>query len=237
MAQEQALGAYLVIQKGSLVGKRVELWKECTTIGRSRDSDIFLEDITVHRKQASILTTHAGGYVLRDDHGSGDSFVNGRPIREQLLNSGDQLSFGSTQMTFYANEGTRPFQLPSSRGRELQIGKVLDPQASAIARLQVAGPHSSVQSIELLAGMTIGRSRECDIFLEDLAVSRHHATIQELGQREFEIVDNSSATGTFINGQPVKRHTLREGDVIQIGMTSFTFCVTRPSGSPSLEKG
>ena len=29
------------------VGKRVELWKQCTTIGRSRDSDIFLEDIAV----------------------------------------------------------------------------------------------------------------------------------------------------------------------------------------------
>ncbi len=236
MTQEQAPGAYLVIQKGALVGKRVELWKECTTIGRSRDSDIFLEDIAVHRKQASILITRAGGYVLRDDHGSGDSFVNGRPISEQPLNSGDQLYFGNTQMTFYANEGTRPFQLPSSRGRELQIGKVLDPQASAIARLQVVGPHSNVQSIELLTGMTIGRSRECDIFLEDLAVSRHHATIQELAQRQYEIVDNRSATGTFINGRPVQRHTLQEGDVIQIGMTSFTFCVTHPSGSPSLEK-
>jgi pSer/pThr/pTyr-binding forkhead associated (FHA) protein len=215
-------GAYLVIQKGSLVGKRVELWKECTTIGRRRDSDIFLEDIAVHRKQASIIYTSMG-YVLRDDHGSGDSFVNGRSVTEQLLNSGDQLLFGNTQMIFYASEGTKPFQLPSSRGRELLIGKALEPPSSAIARLQFTNPQSSVRSIEVLPDMTIGRSRECDIFLEDLAVSRLHATIKECAHGEYEIVDNCSATGTFVNGYPVKRHRLQEGDMIQIGNTKFNF--------------
>ncbi|GCE13750.1 FHA domain-containing protein [Tengunoibacter tsumagoiensis] len=226
MTQEQNSTAYLVIQKGSLVGKRIELWKECTTIGRSRDSDIFLEDISVHRKQARILLTHAG-YLLHDDHGSNDSFVNGHSITEQVLNSGDQILFGNTQMTFYANEGTRPFQLASSRGKELHIGKTLDPQATVIARLHLANPSSSVQSIELLPQMTIGRSRECDIFLEDVTVSRHHATIAEIYHGSFEIIDNRSATGTFINGKPIKRAQLQEGDVVQIGVNEFTFRSSR----------
>jgi pSer/pThr/pTyr-binding forkhead associated (FHA) protein len=214
--------AYLVIQKGPLVGKRVELWKECTTIGRRRDSDIFLEDIAVHRKQASIIYTSMG-YVLHDDHGSGDCFVNGCPVTEQLLKSGDQLLFGNTQMIFYASEGTKPFQLPSSRGRELLIGKAPEPSSSAIARLQFTNPQSHVRSIEVLPDMTIGRSRECDIFLEDLTVSRLHATIKEYAYGEYEIVDNRSATGTFVNGHPVKCHRLQEGDIIQIGNTKFNF--------------
>ncbi|HET7640327.1 MAG TPA: FHA domain-containing protein, partial [Ktedonobacteraceae bacterium] len=83
MAQEPISAAYLVIQQGPQAGKRVEIWKDRTTIGRSRECDIFLEDISVHRKQASIIYTNAG-FVLRDDHGSGDSIVNGRPVREQL---------------------------------------------------------------------------------------------------------------------------------------------------------
>src|SRR6267143_3735155 len=107
MSQEYTSSAYLLIQQGPQAGKRVELWKDCTVIGRSRECDIFLEDIAVHRKQASILRSPVG-YVLRDDHGSGDSFVNGRSIKEQVLNSGDQLLFGSTQLIFYASEGTRP---------------------------------------------------------------------------------------------------------------------------------
>ncbi len=225
MSQEYTL-AYLVIQKGPLLGKRVELWKECTTIGRSRDCDIFLEDITVHRKQASILRV-ATGYTLRDDHGSGDSFVNGRPVKEQPLNSGDQLLFGNTQLTFYANEATRPFQLPSSRGRELLIGKALDPQTSAIARLDLTNAHTGQRSVELLPEMTIGRSRNCNIFLEDLAVSRLHATIRELPNGEYELTDNRSATGTFVNGRATRNCILHEGDQVQIGSTTFTFRISR----------
>ncbi len=163
MTQDNTLGAYLVIQKGTLPGKRVELCKECTTLGRSRDCDIFLEDITVHRKQARILRSDMG-YLLRDDHGSGDSFVNGSPVKEQLLNNGDQLLFGDTHLTFFTNEGTRPFQLPTSRGRELHIGKTVDPTASVIARLDLNGARSNIRSIELLSEMSIGRSRNCDIF-------------------------------------------------------------------------
>jgi pSer/pThr/pTyr-binding forkhead associated (FHA) protein len=223
MKQDYSSGAYLVIQKGSLLGKRVELWKECTTIGRSRDCDIFLEDIAVHRKQASILLS-PGGYVLRDDHGSGDSFVNGRSIKEQLLNNGDQLLFGNTQLIFYASEGTRPFQLPSSRGRELHVGKTPDPHPTMIARLFPLSSRSGlIQGIEVLPEMTIGRSRDCDIFLEDLAVSRLHATIRELSTGDYEIVDNRSATGTFVNGRAVGRCQLSNGDQLQIGVNRFVF--------------
>ncbi|GAC1648367.1 MAG: hypothetical protein NVS4B12_16690 [Ktedonobacteraceae bacterium] len=221
MTEEQTTGAYLVIQMGP-VGKRVELWKDCTTIGRSRDCDIFLADIAVHRKQASIVWTIAG-HVLRDDNGSNDSFVNGQPVQEQLLNNGDQLLFGNSQITFHANEGTRPFQLPVSRGRELHIGKAPDAQPSVSARLELMSGHVVVRSIELLDAMTIGRSSESDVFLEDLAVSRLHATINELPNGEYEVVDNRSATGTRINGHTVKRYVLHDGDMLQIGASTFTY--------------
>lgn len=222
MPKEQSSNAYLVIQKDSFVGKRIELWKACTTIGRSRDSDIFLEDIAVHRKQASILYGN-GQYMLRDDHGSGDSFVNGKAIGEQVLNHGDQLLFGGTNITFYISEGTQPFQLPSSRGRELHIGKVPDTQTTTPARLQLAQGSNSMHDVELLSIMTIGRSRTCNIFLEDLTVSRLHATIKEVDQGNYEIVDHHSATGTFVNGQAITHTILNEGDTIQIGNTQFTF--------------
>ncbi len=221
MTEEQPTGAYLVIQMGP-VGKRVELWKDSTTIGRSRECDIFLSDIAVHRKQASIIWTIAG-YVLRDDNGSSDSFVNGRAVKEQLLNNGDQLLFGNSKITFHANEGTRPFQLPVSRGRELHIGKLPDTHAQTLARLELMNGHSVVRSIELFNGMTIGRSSECDVFLEDLAVSRIHVKIKERPDGEYEIVDNRSATGTRVNGRAVKHNVLHDGDMVQIGASTFTF--------------
>ena len=225
MAQEPpeyATIAYLVIQQGPQAGKRVEIWKDRTTIGRSLDSDIFLEDLTVHRKQASIVRT-AAGFVLYDDHGKGDSFVNGISVTEHLLKDGDQLLFGDTRLTFFGHEGTRPFQLASSRGRELHIMKSSEPNSSAIAKLDLASVRGATHSFDLLPEMTIGRSRECDIFLEDLAVSRLHATIHQLPDGGYEIEDHRSATGTFVNGMRITRYRLLEGDLVQVGSSRLTF--------------
>ena len=222
MEQEQILPAYLVIQQGPQAGKRVEIWKDCTTIGRSRECDIFLEDIAVHRKQARIVYT-AAGYALCDDHGSGDSFVNGRPVKEKLLRDGDELLFGNTRLTFYSHEATREFPRPSSRGRELHKRKAVDPNASAIAKLDFRNAQGAPRSFELHPEMTIGRSHECDIFLEDLAVSRLHATIRQLPDGGYELEDHHSVSGTLINGRVVTRCRLNEGDIVQIGQSTLTF--------------
>ena len=220
--QEYTTAAYLIIQEGPRAGKRLEIWKDLTTIGRSRDCDIFLEDISVHRKQASIVRTTTG-FVLRDDHGKGDSFVNGQSIKEQLLKHGDQLLFGNTKLVFYGNEGTRPFQLASSRGHELHVMKRADPNSSAIANFDLTTMRGTMRSYELLPEMTIGRSRECDIFLEDLAVSRLHATIHQLPDGGFEIEDHRSATGTYVNGLRITHYRLLEGDIVQVGSNMLTF--------------
>lgn len=219
---EQPTSAYLVIQQGPRGSRRMELWKDCTTIGRSRDCDIFLEDIAVHRKQASILFT-ANGYVLRDDHNHGDCFVNEQPVREHLLAEGDVMRFGNTKITFYGHEGTRPFQLATSRGRESLQGKKTDPNASAIAKLELSNIRGPIRSFELLNEMTVGRSRDCDIFLEDLAVSRLHATIREMNDGSYEIEDHRSAAGTYVNGMRITRYRLIDGDVVQIGLNRLTF--------------
>jgi pSer/pThr/pTyr-binding forkhead associated (FHA) protein len=225
MAQEPpeySTAAHLIIQEGPRAGKRLEIWKDLTTIGRSRDCDIFLEDISVHRKQASIKRT-ASGYVLRDDHGKGDSLVNGQSVKEQLLKHGDQLLFGNTKLAFYGNEGTRPFQLATSRGHELHVMKHADPNSSAIANFDLTTIRGTMRSYEVLPEMTIGRSRDCDIFLEDLAVSRIHATIHQLPDGGFEIEDHHSATGTFVNGLRITHYRLLEGDVVQVGSNRLTF--------------
>lgn len=220
--QEYTTTAHLIIQEGPRAGKRLEIWKDLTTIGRSRDCDIFLEDISVHRKQASILRT-VTGFVLRDDQGNGDCFVNGQSVREQFLKHGDQLLFGNTRLVFYGNDGTRPFQLASSRGHELHVMKRADPGNSTIANFDLMTFRGTLRSYEVLAEMTIGRSRECDIFLEDLAVSRLHATIHQLPDGGFEIEDHRSATGTFVNGMRITSYRLLEGDNVQIGSNRLTF--------------
>jgi pSer/pThr/pTyr-binding forkhead associated (FHA) protein len=220
---DQQPTAHLVMKQGPQMGKRVELWKEVTTIGRSRECDIFLEDLTAHRKQASILRTDQG-YLLRDDHGSGDSLVNEQSITSHLLVDGDVLCFGNTRLTFYGHEGTRPFQLASSRGQERKLLRKTDPDTSSIAKLDLANGRGTIGSYDLReVETTIGRSRECNIFLEDLAVSRLHATIRQVTDGGYEIEDRGSATGTFVNGMRITRYHLIEGDIVHIGASHLKF--------------
>jgi hypothetical protein len=74
--------------------------------------------------------------------------------------------------------------------------------------------------------LSIGRSRESDIFLEDLAVSRLHASIVNMGNGSYALKDEGSANGTKVNGQLVNKfqtYPLQEGDRIQLGQTVLIF--------------
>lgn len=71
--------------------------------------------------------------------------------------------------------------------------------------------------------ITIGRSRESDVFLEDLAVSRTHTSINRQPNGRYLLHDENSANGTLVNGQRVSDHVLEDGDKIQVGQTLLVF--------------
>jgi predicted component of type VI protein secretion system len=62
---------------------------------------------------------------------------------------------------------------------------------------------------------TLGRTSDNDIVLTGHGVSKHHATIRKVGDA-FELTDNHSVNGVFVNGKRIRRHTLRYWDEIQI---------------------
>ena len=69
---------------------------------------------------------------------------------------------------------------------------------------------------------TIGRSPDCDVFLDDVTVSRRHAVLVDEGGR-FSIEDQGSLNGTFVNHARVDRIELENGDEVQIGKYRLTF--------------
>lgn len=84
----------------------------------------------------------------------------------------------------------------------------------------VRGPQTGID-IALKEGVsTIGRDPQCDIFLNDMTVSRNHATI-EVGPKGCIIRDSKSFNGTWVNDRMEETCLLRAGDVIQIGV----FCL------------
>jgi hypothetical protein len=72
-------------------------------------------------------------------------------------------------------------------------------------------------------GTTIGRSPECGVFLDDVTVSRKHAVLQKRDDGRWEIQDQGSLNGTFVNRERVESAPLEDGDEIQIGKYRLTF--------------
>ncbi len=72
----------------------------------------------------------------------------------------------------------------------------------------------------------IGRSRENELVLDDISISRRHAEIQRGPEGTFTILDRGARNGICVNGQPVQKRTLREGDMIEIGDMALRFTET-----------
>ncbi|HEV8460965.1 MAG TPA: FHA domain-containing protein [Gaiellaceae bacterium] len=68
----------------------------------------------------------------------------------------------------------------------------------------------------------IGRSPDCEIFLDDVTVSRNHAVLIEQNGR-FSVEDQGSLNGTFVNRNRIDSAPLEEGDELQIGKYRMTF--------------
>ena len=68
----------------------------------------------------------------------------------------------------------------------------------------------------------IGRSRECDIQIDDPSASRRHAEVRQEGTA-YWIVDLDSTNGLEVNGMRTQRAKLDHGDKITIGSTDIAF--------------
>ena len=69
---------------------------------------------------------------------------------------------------------------------------------------------------------TIGRHKNNDICIDNLAVSGHHAQILKILDDCF-IEDLNSSNGSYVNGNLVKKHALKDGDDIRIGKHELRF--------------
>lgn len=72
--------------------------------------------------------------------------------------------------------------------------------------------------------ISIGRSRVCEIRLDDLTVSSQHCRIIPESERHI-LYDLGSTNGTLVNGKKVQKQTLQDGDVIKVGHTQFLYKV------------
>ena len=94
--------AMLIIHRGPNRGERFLLDSPDSSIGRSGDNDVVLDDVIVSRKHANIR--RAGERFELIDLGSlNGTYVNNNSIARATLTSGDEIQFGKFHMLFVQN--------------------------------------------------------------------------------------------------------------------------------------
>ena len=102
------------------------------------------------------------------------------------------------------------------------VSEIQSSQGEKARILIPRGSHKGSRFLITAEGASIGRSAESEIFLDDVTVSRTHATVLKNG-KDFVLKDAGSLNGTYINNVSISEHTLVSGDEFQIGKFHLLF--------------
>ena len=202
----RAADAQLVVTAGHANRRAMPMGRHGLLIGRDTICDLVLAEPRASTRHARITRTPQG-YTITDLGSMNGTFVNGQPIARAMIQPGDTIRIGHTELSFQAG------------------GMVSPPRDQALAHLVLAQEGIAPRRYPIHgAGVTVGRDPSCHICLADPTVSRQHARIEVHGSQHI-LTDLDSTSGTFVSGRQVSQHTLRPGDDIRIGKTHLRFMI------------
>jgi signal transduction histidine kinase len=109
----------LIVTKGADEGKQFDLTEERMGAGRDASNRIRLHDTEVSRRHAEFVRS-ADGYRLLDVGSANGTYVNNQSIRDVLLQPGDRVQIGQTQLV-YSVVGARTPELPDDLADRISL--------------------------------------------------------------------------------------------------------------------
>lgn len=145
--------------------------------------------------------------------------INGSIVeKNEALKPGDEFTVGNDRFLI---EDPKQNRKPAAQAVDVQTDWTLKASNTALAN----------KSFIIQGSQTLGRSKECDICLNVVHLSRRHAQIT-VKDNYLQVDDLNSSNGTYVNGKRVNSAQVRAGD--EIGFDTLKFSVIGPSNS--LEK-
>jgi pSer/pThr/pTyr-binding forkhead associated (FHA) protein len=148
----------------------------------------------------------------------------GNPLRGQTSAEGSSETTSTLSISgieAYEAEMTGQ-QAKPSLSPEAQAAVDALPPGSALLIVR-RGPNSGSRFLLDSEATTAGRHPQCDIFLDDVTVSRRHVEFRRRPEGGFTASDLGSLNGTYINREPIDAAVLAAGDEVQIGKYRLVF--------------
>ncbi len=221
-AQIEAWGVLEIRAPGGLEHE-VRLTDETVTIGRDSENAVVLDDDHVSRRHARIERDDAGCSIidLGSANGTRIAAEELEPRVPHTLSDGVSSTIGPFRLTLRIS----PERVAAASETPAEAGATIaTPTAgpTVIARpaerLVVSTPSGTTEVALKGELLTLGRSSDCDVVIDDSVVSRHHADLCRVAGG-WEISDAGSLNGLTLDGKKVQSHRLNDGDVIAISDT------------------
>lgn len=181
--------ASLLVIEGADQGKRFDLEARPTALGRDGSNPIRLHDNEISRRHAEIRPLDEHAYRVVDLGSANGTFINGRPIDQAVLKSGDQLRLGRTLLLY--TEGSPPASRDLTERVDL-LGRASPEDRSAIIRSIPAGEGSRVlQAPESVGEWLKARLANLAVMYQTTQAVSHILDTDELLPRILQLVFDS----------------------------------------------
>lgn len=212
--------------------EKMNLNKETITIGRLPNNDIVLDGTTVSRKHAEI-TQIKGNYFLADAESGNGTIHKGKklpPLEKVLLQNNDKFQIEDFEIKYIEENPA----VETDSGEETNSEVI---EIKMIKKVLSALNTDSEPSLEVLTEpclgkkivfgptikeLVIGRETGCELAIDSSTISRRHAVLQKKWGG-VTISDLKSKNGILVNNEKCEEKTLKDGDILTIGIVKILF--------------
>jgi len=184
-------------------------------IGRSPTADVvFPPNETAISANHAKVVLRDGELVIFDTESKNGVYVNGRRVGRAALKPDDVVRLGPTgpQMRFSCTAGAEKPSLAEAMRRGLTVGFQSPLEMPSVGEAVVLGDHPVGTQ-----PLVIGRADDCNVKLDSMHVSAHHAVVSLGADGKVRVKDLGSTNGTYVGGVRIVETELLPGTDLVIG--------------------
>jgi diguanylate cyclase (GGDEF)-like protein len=193
-------------------------------LGRSPTADVVFppNDTAISANHAKLVAQN-DELIVFDTESKNGVYVNGRRVGRAKLNPGDVVRLGPTgpELRFSLGPASEKPSMAEALRQGLTVGMQAVVDMPSVGEAQVLG--------EFPLGakpLRLGRAEDCEVRLDSMHVSAHHAEVSRDPSGTVRVRDLGSTNGTFCRGARIDRQELEDGDKILVGsgtVLKFTY--------------